>query len=258
MFTLKDLQEKIEKRISDYIEFDVRELFEISDYITIYGGAVRDSIAALEIHDVDILCMPNSAYLLRSFLKKEYNYQTLDLFDQDTLNMYNGISLISEPWTLMNDNKKIIQIIRPTWKGGIKQNIGSAYQQEYRDLIKNVDISCCGVFIEKQDEKIILKEACKDAIIHCLSKTYIINEWSKLYNMNRISHRENKLISRGWSNYNDIIYPYRSNKIENRKKRKIKIYTLEFKPEYDYKIWTEDEYLNRVAPKNDKRLGWPF
>jgi hypothetical protein len=254
MLTLKDLQNKIEKRISDYIEFDVRELFNVSDYITIYGGAVRDSLADLEIHDIDILCMPDSAHKLREFLKDKYNYQILDLYDQDTLNMYHGISLISEPWTLMNDSKKIIQIIRPRWKGYIDPNNhkmnGEGYQQAYRDLIKNVDLSCCGVFLEK-DKEIRLREACKNAITHCLSKVYEVNEWSGLYNKDRTLYREHKLSSRGWEDLNsklDIFQPYKNTNIWWKKKeREMKINSLGFEPEYDYKIWTEDEYLSKIT-----------
>lgn len=255
MFTLKDLQDKVEKRISDYIEFDVKELFAVSDYITIYGGAVRDSLAGLEIHDIDILCMPESAYKLRKFLKDKYNYETLELYDQDTLNMYHGISMISEPWTLMNDNKKIIQIIRPTWKGEINPNTHrmnqDGYQQAYRDLIKNVDLSCCGVFLEHQGRGLMLMEACKDAIIHCLSKTFTINEWSKLYNTSRTLYRQHKLSSRGWDNLNGVEYTMFEKNKKLKKERFAKISALEFKPEYDYKVWTEEEYSTRPNPKPD-------
>lgn len=38
-FTLKELTEKIIKGISDYLEFDVKEILAVSDYITIFGGA---------------------------------------------------------------------------------------------------------------------------------------------------------------------------------------------------------------------------
>ena len=65
MFNLKDLETKIIKRISNYIGFDVNEIFGVSDQITIFGGAVRDSLAGLEIHDIDILCMNESAHKLR-------------------------------------------------------------------------------------------------------------------------------------------------------------------------------------------------
>jgi hypothetical protein len=236
MITLKILQNKVEQRISDYIEFDVKELFRVSDYITIYGGAVRDSIAGLEIHDIDILCMPDSAQKLRIFLNGK-GYTTLDLYDVDSLHMYKGISLISEPWTLMNKDRKIIQIIRPRFGGPNRNGTTSEmeYQFAYYNLIKNVDISCCGVFLENLGDNIKLREACDKAIVQCLSKTYIINEWAKLYNRNRTDFREWKLTARGWKPFTGEI------KII----RKLKIINLDFKPEYNYKIWTEEEYLHR-------------
>jgi hypothetical protein len=249
MITLKDIQRRVEKEISKYLEFDIKEIFEQSDYITIYGGAVRDSIAGMDIHDIDILCMPDSASKLRNFIRTR-GYEPLDLYDIDTLSMYHGISLISEPWTFMNKNKKIIQIIRPRWIG--QRSIEKNYQEAYYDLIKNVDISCCGVFIENQSRDITLKEACKDAIINCLSRTYEVNTWSKLYNTNRVIMREHKLSIRGWLCLNEIIS---DNKKLLKKQRLIKILKLEFKPEYDYRIWTDEEYTYRPK-KIEKEISF--
>jgi len=249
MFTLKDLQNKVEKGISDYIGFDVREIFNQSDYITIYGGSVRDSLAELDIHDIDILCMSESAKKLRDFIVDEKNYQPLDLYDADALNMYKGISMIEEPWTFMNDNKKIIQIIRPRYAGyttKVKNDLNhiTKYQLAYYELIKNVDLSCCGVFLENNGE-IKLKEACKSAIIHCLSKTFKIQEWSKLYNKDRTMTRERKLTERGWDNLSEPSFNmYIDKGYYIKKTRKLKLIELEFKPEYDFKIWKEQEYLN--------------
>lgn len=253
-FTLRELQNKVEKNISKYIEFDVNELFEVSDYITIYGGAVRDSIADMDIHDVDILCMPQSAGKLLNFLQTKYNYEMLDLVKQDTLNMYKGISVIAEPWTLMNDHKKIIQIIRPRYDGApriTRDEHLTRYQIAYYNLIKNVDISCCGVFLENLDKTVKLREACKNGIINCLTKTFEINEWSILYNSNRTLFREHKLTSRGWKNINKFYdAPWNNGEQESLKiKRKMKVLSLEFKPEYDFKIWSELEYMNHVKEK---------
>ena len=255
MITLKNLQDKVEKRISDYIGFDVREIFDQSDYITIYGGAVRDSLAGLDIHDIDILCMPKSAIRLRTFLNKK-GYTTLDLYDIDSLNMYKGISLISEPWTLMNENRKIIQIIRPTFDGPNNKNRDAIdeYELAYYNLIKNVDISCCGVFLENFDGNIKLREACEKAIVQCLSKTFIVNDWAKLYNRTRTDFRQYKLENRGWKTYftDEFDFNIKSEirKIDTKKDRMMKIFNLEFKPEYDYKIWTEQEYLIRSLRKS--------
>lgn len=243
---LQDLTDKITQKISDYIEFDVKELFEVSDYITIYGGAVRDSIADMDIHDVDILCMPKSANLLYDFLQKKHNYDALSLYDIDSLNMYKDISLISEPWTLMNKNRKIIQIIRPRYFEGSKPfNHQKIYEKSYINLIKNVDISSCGVFIEKNG-KILLKESCKNAIIHCLSNNFEINDWASLYNKERTNFRVYKLEKRGWYNLNNQDYMFMSNeniRILQQKEREMKLLSLNFKPEYDYIIWKESDYV---------------
>ena len=106
--TLQELKEKVEKRISEYIGFDVDEIFKVGDYITIYGGAVRDSIAEMEIHDVDILCMSDSANKLAQFIQ-ERGYSKVDLYGKDEVNMYQGIKIISEPWTFINNKKSIFK-----------------------------------------------------------------------------------------------------------------------------------------------------
>lgn len=63
------------------------------------------------------------------------------------------------------------------------QGTESNYINAYKDLIKNVDISCCGVFLEEDImDGILLKEACKYAIIHSLSKNFELQKWSKLFN----------------------------------------------------------------------------
>jgi hypothetical protein len=119
---LEELKDKVVKNISEYLEFDVNEIFELSNYIAIYGGAVRDSIAEMEINDVDILCMPNSAIDLSKYIN-EKDYKKVELYDQDTLNMYKGIRIISEPLTFLNKNRKVIQIIKPSFRSTIEDYI---------------------------------------------------------------------------------------------------------------------------------------
>ena len=244
-FTLEDLKNRVQKGISNYIGFDVQEIFNQGDYITIFGGSVRDSLAGLKIHDVDILCMPKSANTLAQFLNEKYGYERIDLYDEDALNMYKGISLIHQPWTLMNDKKKIIQIIKPTFR-----NNEIDYIRAYQDLIKNVDLSCCGVYLNYLNMPgingynhggIRITEACKDAIIHCLSRVYEVNRWSKLYNTNRTIQRDNKLRDRGWTNLANLANSVNKLKID----RRLKLNALNFKPEVGYTIWTKDEYLHR-------------
>jgi len=253
--TLQELKEKVEKRISEYIGFDVDEIFKVGDYITIYGGAVRDSIAEMEIHDVDILCMSDSANKLAQFIQ-ERGYSKVDLYGKDEVNMYQGIKIISEPWTFINNKKSIIQIIRPhySFRKGV-----TAYVDSYENLIKNVDISSCGVFIEFNGKENVLKESCKNAIAYCLSKTFIINDWAELYNKDRTSTRENKLLNRGWFNLNPTEYV---NSIDLKKaERRLKLSQIEFQPEVTdkyYKIWHEYEYDVRQSYKRDDYEDLPF
>lgn len=249
MKNIQQLKEKVKDRISEYLEFDVNEIFNVADYITIYGGAVRDSIAGMEINDVDILCMPDSAKKLKDYILK-YNYTPIELYDEDAINMYRGISVISEPWTFINYNKKIIQIIRPRFYINKMSNYSKEYIESYTNLIKNVDFSCCGVFLEKCNDELELKESCKNGIIHCLSKSYEINHWATLYNSNRAAFREHKLSSRGWFNIDENHYPWNQKEIKN-KERSLKIINLEFNLDQKYKIWTEEEYKNRKKPEND-------
>lgn len=250
MYTLSDLTSKVANSISDYIEFDVNEIFNSSDYITIYGGAVRDSLAELEIHDIDILCMSNSARKLYDFLLTK-GYSKLDLYDLDALNMYKEITVIAEPWTLQNKNGKIIQIIRPNIQHCKSNNyIESRYIESYKNILKNVDISCCGVFLEKDKSNNSLKigESCPNAIVQCLTKCFIINKEASQYNKNRIYNRLAKLKYRGWMDINnENIFSFEKNEyeiIKLRKERHIKLCMLEFKPEYEYIIWNnnDDDY----------------
>lgn len=246
MIKLKEIQKKVESRISEHIGFNVREILELDDYITIYGGAVRDSIADMEINDIDILCQSRSAEKLSLFLKEKYDYKFIDLYKKDTLNLYKNISIIAEPWSFISKDRKIIQIIRPIYPYVYSNNSDHiTIRYTHYNLIKNVDLSNCGVFIDNDKGEIKLKESCKDGIIHCLTRTFNINNWSKLYETQRTLLRINKLENRGWENINGDEYDFNIGKISKQKEREIKLTKLKFAPEYDYKIWTDEEYENR-------------
>lgn len=234
---IEDLKNKVVNKISEYIEFDVNMIFDVGEYVAIYGGAVRDSIAELEIHDIDILCLSKSAVKIKELIKS-LGYKELDLYDRDAIAMYAEIHIINEPWTFMNNNFKTIQIIRPSF----------GTPEHFYKILKNVDISCCGVFLDKMRNSISLKESCQDAIYQCLSKTFIINDWAKLYSSNRTTLREEKLKTRGWS------YEVENN--DNQKNRFYKLINLESDTNYDYKIWTDFEYRGRKKKKYDDDL--PF
>jgi hypothetical protein len=78
--------------------------------------------------------------------------------------------------------------------------------------------------------EIVIEEASRNAILHCLTKTYRVRKNNKMYEMNRTTNREQKLSDRGWKsiNENDI-----------KQERQLKLMELEFKPEYNYKIYQD-------------------
>lgn len=184
-----DLNKKIKNSIDSYLEFDSDLLFNKQLTITIFGGAVRDSISGDEINDIDILCGPNSRVYLENTLK-ENGYKYIEsLQPKDISNLYSDIHIICEPHTWIK-NAKIIQIIRPR----ISEITATQYENEFNQLISNVDISCCSLSYNGN-----FKEHYKNALIHCLNKVYYVNPYAKMYSHSRIEHRIHKFDSRGWT-----------------------------------------------------------
>lgn len=209
-------------RISDYLGFDISNIFKCGDCIHIFGGAVRDSIANSEINDIDILCGPDSANNLVTFLKN-IGFISVDLYGVSKLHMYHELHFISEPWTLISNNK-VVQIIRPAFfRKSLKQSI--------YDLLSDVDISTSGVFLEEEDGIIRLKESSPHAISHCRSGIFEILKNNRMYGDKRTFMRAGKLEQKGWINLSNQFL----DKSELLKlKRKSKLYGLQ-KPGYPYK-----------------------
>lgn len=223
--------------ISKYLNMDVDEIFNVGDYIAIFGGAVRDSLAQKEIHDVDILCLSESAKKLSEYLEN-INFLKVDLYDQHQLAMYKEILIINEPWTFIKD-KKIIQIIRPV---GVYQSLDPTNKNHisykslidsYYSVLSNIDLSCCGVFLERDRDAIIkLKESHPQSIAHCRSCIFEILKKNSMFNQHRTDMRSFKLIDRGWKNINNI------NKKDVRR-AKLKNLETPQKPMYPYKNYNK-------------------
>jgi hypothetical protein len=201
--------DKIKSRLDDYLEFDSDELFTPKgDLVKIFGGAIRDSISGDPIHDVDILVGSESynKCLQKILLKNGYKYFD-NLLPKGLSSIYTDIKIINEPHTYMKGDK-IIQIIRPVPKPSIQLSIydrpiatDGDYIESFNSLIKEVDISCCGVSYDGSE----LYENVKDSILHCLNKVFIVNSKSKMYTEKRVYHRIAKLEARGWQEIkNDI------------------------------------------------------
>ena len=179
-----ELKIKIKENIDSYLEFDSDELFKQGDLIRIFGGAIRDSIADQPINDVDILIGSASYDKVHKWILTK-GYERQEGSSVDIEGVYKDIHIINEPHTYIKGNKKI-QFIRPS---GLFDN----YHEGYHKLVKEVDLSCCGLSYDG----IKITEDYKDAITHCEMKRFVVT-YGKMTNINRLSKRVQKMASRGW------------------------------------------------------------
>jgi len=196
----------IKEKLDEYLEFDSNLLFnrtpiqdeydysiKVKRLVRVFGGAIRDIIAGQPINDIDILVGSQSSKLLE-FTLKEQGYTYMDsLIPKDLSSIYKDIKIINEPRTWMKGTK-IVQLIRPV------NRRANTYKEGFINLIQNVDISCCGVSWDGKK----LYENYPDAIAHCQSLVFNVNEKANMFSINRTYMRCCKLEDRGWSNLNKI------------------------------------------------------
>jgi hypothetical protein len=195
----KNIRDIVKSRIDYYIGFDSDTIFDnsISDLLLrIFGGAIRDAISENEIHDIDIIVGSSSNQFLAHILNKN-GYKLMEsLIPKDLASVYHDIKIINEPHTYMKGDK-IIQVIRPVPRhiqGDARKVTKEDYTYSFNSLIKEVDISCCGVSYDGRN----VYENVKDAVLHCRNGVFIINDKNKMYSEKRIIHRTSKLEARGW------------------------------------------------------------
>ncbi len=217
------LGDKVRKEINKYLGFNSDELFPINSLVRIFGGAVRDAISDREIHDVDIILGSGSIDYVENILSQnEYKYIE-SLTPKDLSSIYNDIKVINEPHSWVKGDK-IVQLIRPAIghiKSDLKEEI---YKKSFIDLIRNVDISCCGLSYDGHK----LYENYENAVSHCKNNIFIVNNTAKMYSYNRIIHRIGKLNSRGWLEVKPGVATNRDLKID----RILDEEVLDFVPEW--------------------------
>lgn len=230
----------IKKGLDEYLEFDslLYNLRGMQQYplVRIFGGAIRDIIANKTIHDIDILVGARSYQPIKFVLESQGYHLMENLVGKDIQSIYHDIKVINEPMTFIK-NTKIVQVIRPQVKvtnvmhpvtlsdsgsdadgtissygwvklsGPEKENI---YRQSFIELLQNVDLSCCGVSWNGND----LVENFPGAIMHCLTKSFIVNRGAKMYSDKRAEHRIVKLESRGWARIDTSMAAERDNKLD--------------------------------------------
>jgi hypothetical protein len=199
------LKDKIKIKLDEYLEFDSDLLFkyspnndnklQVSSLIRVFGGSIRDIIADMPIHDVDVLVGAKTYKRLYSILESN-GYKNMEILSpKDLSSVYSDIRIINEPHTWIKGHK-VIQIIRPV----INTPYRKSYEEGFVNLIQNVDISCCGISYDGYK----VYENYPNAISHSLSKSFKCNESAKMYSEKRFSYRKHKLIDRGWSQIDTI------------------------------------------------------
>jgi hypothetical protein len=189
------LASKVRTRIDNYLScISCFELLHGTDSL-IFGGAVRDSIANLEIHDVDIAVLPNACGIIMSRLKHA-GFKQIEKCNIDISSLYTN-SLIQEPHTFYK-NDAFVQLIR------VRANTTrvSYDMNDLHNIVKNVDISCCAVSFFPNSQgappNSTLKEYHANAIFDCLDKQFKVLKNTAFYNKKRIDYRIHKLVARGW------------------------------------------------------------
>lgn len=184
-FNNKTINKYISIKLSNYVNFDVKRIFDLSDHIYIYGGALRDILSNNKINDLDITGLPKSLNRLHNFLIDEGFKESEDMIDME---LYDD-SIINMPFTLIKDDTKI-QIIRPKFK---TPNINS----ELFDFMSNVDISCCGLYFDGN----IIRESVNFALTSCIIKKCWELKGNYMYSEKRFKKRKTKHKNKGFSFY---------------------------------------------------------
>lgn len=210
---------EIKKHLDHYLEFDSNLLFDKRriDFVSIFGGAIRDIVANDQntINDIDIIGLPLSLHWVATVLE-ENGYKKMNLVKPDLHTIYKKISFIFEPITFMNNNHKIVQLIKPhnTNVQNRPPNEFQLIRQNYYSLLTNVDLTSSGLFYDGEE----LYESIKFAYTHCKSKIYEKIDYAMMYDSNRTHRRAGNLKwNKGWTEYKDDVLLNRAIKINHLK-----------------------------------------
>lgn len=210
----------IKNELDKYLEFDSSELFDkrYSDYASVFGGAIRDIVSGEpdKINDIDIIGLPISLHYISDVLEMN-GYTKMDLIKPDLNAIYKDIRFIFEPLTYINNNLKIVQLIRPHNNNVQNRppNEFNLVRQNYYSLLTNVDLTSSGLFYDGEE----LYESINYSYIHCKMKVYEKIPHAMMFNSIRTHFRGEKLRDRrGWSEFkNDpqLIRAMKIHKIQN-------------------------------------------
>lgn len=164
---MKDL---INKKVSDYLTFDINKLLNING-LYIYGGAIRDSISNMKIQDVDILLFDHMEELNTILYDNGYKCNRDELFKKG-INEHEVVDTKNkEYYKKIGDDVRRIQI--------------------YFDSIENhyPDFTITGLYYSKDG----IIEKLEDSILHCKWKVFKRNPKVRMR-----KYRLEKFLNLGW------------------------------------------------------------
>ena len=203
------INDKIKQRLDEYLGFDSTDLFKYADLMLVFGGCLRDIIANQKIHDIDIICGPESCKALHDFLNfNGYTYME-NLTPKDLASVYSNIHIINEPHTFVKGDR-VVQLIRPTIQYSQSNSNEKCYRDSLSSLVFEVDLSCCGL----SDNGETLIENVRNAVLHCRKRVFEVRS-TRMNNPQRIHHRIGKLEDRGWESIKSSQAMVRDSKIES-------------------------------------------
>lgn len=205
---LENLNKKVKSGLDTYLGFDTDIIWYNTDYCEVYGGATRDIINDDKINDIDMMVLGKSQKFVESVLLENGYRKLEDMAMKHLHDLYKEIRCIFEPTTYINDDFKIVQLIRPSTYSKqynryhkIINDKGDFYAMSNRffELMREVDLSTSGVSFNGR-----LRENCEDAILHCLSKVYRVNDKAEMLNPKRIYERREKLRKKGYEEFHSM------------------------------------------------------
>lgn len=188
----------IKEKLTEYLGFDSNLLFKYTDYLVVFGGAIRDIISDKSIEnitDIDILCLSQSRNRIMKTVI-EHGYKNVDLQRPELHNMYKDMKFIFEPKTFMKDGKTIQFITpctsthyKPKVVGRVDDTLEYNMKETFYYLLSNVDLITSGVFYDGYD----LYESVKGSIYFIESKKIVSLRDNLMYNSKRVQRRIRKL-----------------------------------------------------------------
>jgi hypothetical protein len=198
----------IKDKLTEYLEFDSDLLFKNTDYLVVFGGAIRDIIADQSIEnikDIDILCITKSKRIAIELVEQQ-GWEYTPLKSPEMYLMYKELAFIFEPRSYIKNNK-IIQFISPCAYSDRKNNINNEIKANFLELLQNVDIITSGSFYDGTN----VYESIKGSISHIKYKiTYPIKS-ALMYNPKRIDIRLFNLNYKGFKIIGGFIPPQKLN-----------------------------------------------